>query len=256
MRLDRETANAIEEEILRVVPDAKIYLFGSQVDDTKKGGDIDILVISPEKPSLSDRLKIKTEICKRIGERKIDILFYREGEKDPFFEFIFEKAVEIRRIPDFVSIATMRFNEEKLKELLKESFEELDKSLSYLRVSYERCKSIDFDSLGEDELIELEALSGRFARTCDILTAKVIRTLLFYLREEPKTLIDTANFLEKLGIAKANEILRIKDLRNLVVHEYKEEEIKNVWKEIISAVPTLERVIENLRRFCRKYVEV
>ena len=257
MRLDKETAKVIREEVLKVVPDAKIYLFGSRVDSKSKGGDIDILVVSSKKPSLSGKLKIRAEILKRIGERKIDILFYKEGEKDAFFEFIFENAVEIGEGKLTEDNKIMNVRKKKLEELLKEGFKELEKSLQHLKVSYERCEGIDFDSLGEDELVELEALASRFSRTCDILTSKVFRTFLLYLREEPKTLIDTANFLEKLGVAKAEEILKLRDLRNLVFHEYKkEEEIREIWKDIISAVPLLEEVIENLKNFCRKYIDV
>ena len=52
---------------------AQVYLFGSRVDDAKKGGDIDLLVrsafIGPD-----ERRRIRRSICDVIREQKIDIL--------------------------------------------------------------------------------------------------------------------------------------------------------------------------------------
>lgn len=46
MRLATEEHSAISETIRRTDREAQIYLFGSRVDDTAKGGDIDLLVLS------------------------------------------------------------------------------------------------------------------------------------------------------------------------------------------------------------------
>lgn len=61
---------------------AKVYLFGSRVDDTKRGGDIDLLI---EVPGLVDnRIKKKINIIgrihKKIGEQKIDLIITHKGE--------------------------------------------------------------------------------------------------------------------------------------------------------------------------------
>ena len=42
MRLNEYEKNTILEAGKAVDPDARIYLFGSRIDDKKKGGDIDI----------------------------------------------------------------------------------------------------------------------------------------------------------------------------------------------------------------------
>jgi len=46
MRLTENEISVIKKCILDFDPQAKIYLFGSRVNDLAKGGDIDILVIS------------------------------------------------------------------------------------------------------------------------------------------------------------------------------------------------------------------
>ncbi len=46
VRLTEEEIKMIRKIIKKYDPDAKIILFGSRTDLTKKGGDIDLLVIS------------------------------------------------------------------------------------------------------------------------------------------------------------------------------------------------------------------
>ena len=68
MRLTEFEVDAIKECIYQFDPDAKIILFGSRVDDTKKGGDIDLLVLS-EKITKSERRRIKINLYDRIKEK-------------------------------------------------------------------------------------------------------------------------------------------------------------------------------------------
>lgn len=48
MRLDNQQKIALQEAIKNVP--GPIYLFGSRVDENKKGGDVDLLVFSEESP--------------------------------------------------------------------------------------------------------------------------------------------------------------------------------------------------------------
>lgn len=77
MRLTEFEVDAIKECIYQFDPDAKIILFGSRVDDTKKGGDIDLLVLS-EKITKSERRRIKINLYDKIGEQKIDMIITPE----------------------------------------------------------------------------------------------------------------------------------------------------------------------------------
>jgi len=56
---------------------AKVYLFGSRVDDDRKGGDIDLLIKSDELTLLTFKSKIQflVDLKSRIGDRKIDVVF-------------------------------------------------------------------------------------------------------------------------------------------------------------------------------------
>ena len=93
MRLSEKEISAIKNNILNFDQDAKIYLFGSRVNDNAKGGDIDVLVIS-EKIGFNEKLKIRTGIFKEIEEQKLDLVVKKD------FNDVFVKMIE----PDLQSL--------------------------------------------------------------------------------------------------------------------------------------------------------
>lgn len=57
--------------------DAQVRLFGSRVDDTKRGGDIDLLVSTTHSdvPTLMRaEIALLTKLQMKLGEQKIDVL--------------------------------------------------------------------------------------------------------------------------------------------------------------------------------------
>lgn len=75
------------------LPDVKVLLFGSRTDDTKRGGDIDLLVINPEVVPQATKSLIFLELLKRLGERRIDFLWEREAELSHFAKYVIHQAV-------------------------------------------------------------------------------------------------------------------------------------------------------------------
>jgi predicted nucleotidyltransferase len=93
MRITPAEKKALTEAVWQVDQDARIWLFGSRVDDAKKGGDIDIAILSP-KIHLSERMRIRRNIVDRIGDQKIDIIVSTDGQ-DPFFRLAVETGLRI-----------------------------------------------------------------------------------------------------------------------------------------------------------------
>ena len=55
--------------------DVKVYLFGSRTDDTKRGGDIDLLVrTSEEKKGVLARVRMTAALKRLLGDQKIDVI--------------------------------------------------------------------------------------------------------------------------------------------------------------------------------------
>ncbi len=63
-------------------PEASVWLFGSRVDDTRRGGDIDLyLELPPMDPEAQRKLETRfwVRLQRVLGERKIDIVSHRHG---------------------------------------------------------------------------------------------------------------------------------------------------------------------------------
>lgn len=55
--------------------DAKVYLFGSRVNDKKRGGDIDLYIETGIKKNIVEKkIKMQGKLQEILGERKIDIV--------------------------------------------------------------------------------------------------------------------------------------------------------------------------------------
>ncbi len=79
MRLTANEITAIREEIGRLDPKAEVYLYGSRVDDTARGGDVDLLVIS-ETLGFREVLRLRTRILDRIGWQQLDLVVRRRDQ--------------------------------------------------------------------------------------------------------------------------------------------------------------------------------
>jgi len=95
MRISTEIADFFKAQILGFAPEAKIYLFGSRTDDTKRGGDIDIMILSHEKMILATKRKIRIAFYKQFGEQKIDIVNFRFDEQSNFKDLVLPDAIEL-----------------------------------------------------------------------------------------------------------------------------------------------------------------
>jgi predicted nucleotidyltransferase len=91
MRLSLSEQTAIKTALASIDEQAKVYLFGSRVDNTKKGGDIDLLVIS-DKMDWKQKSAFKTKLWDAIGEQKIDIVIPDESNK-AFVDLIMDDAI-------------------------------------------------------------------------------------------------------------------------------------------------------------------
>ena len=83
VRLSDYEISAIKETAEEVFgKGTKVFLFGSRVDPTKRGGDIDLYIIPRKRDNLFDReLKFKSKLQLKIGERKIDVVISRDPKR-------------------------------------------------------------------------------------------------------------------------------------------------------------------------------
>jgi len=94
MRLSKEEIETIKRSVAYYDANAKVYLFGSRIDNYKKGGDIDLLIIS-EKIDKKILRKIRNDFCDKFGEQKIDIIVDNGTLNNPFAKKIFKDVAII-----------------------------------------------------------------------------------------------------------------------------------------------------------------
>lgn len=82
MRLDKNDINIILSTIEGIFGSVKVYLFGSRLDEQKKGGDIDLFIVSEEKSNLFEKkIKVISKL-ERILHKPIDIVLHKNFERE------------------------------------------------------------------------------------------------------------------------------------------------------------------------------
>jgi predicted nucleotidyltransferase len=78
---------------------AAVWVFGSRVDDTKKGGDIDLLVrpqaVLADQP-FARKIRMLTLLERQLGERKIDIVVEQPLDARPIVAVAHATGVQIQ----------------------------------------------------------------------------------------------------------------------------------------------------------------
>ena len=77
MRLDNKTRRIIKSEVVgRFGVGTDVRLFGSRVDDTQRGGDIDLFVepIQVLENRIREECRLSASLYIKLGGRKVDVL--------------------------------------------------------------------------------------------------------------------------------------------------------------------------------------
>ena len=85
MRLTPDQAQAIRHRIhTHMGQHARIWLFGSRVDDSRRGGDVDLYVEPETVPDLTARLRCKRELADAL-DLNVDLIVQQPGRDLPIY---------------------------------------------------------------------------------------------------------------------------------------------------------------------------
>ena len=79
MRLGETQQKVIHDMAAEVFgPEARVYLFGSRIDDNRRGGDIDLLVEldTPLENRAAAAARFAARLQRRLGDQRIDVLIH------------------------------------------------------------------------------------------------------------------------------------------------------------------------------------
>ena len=141
--------------------------------------------------------------------------------------------------------------------LLEEQLRHMAQAADYLGFSYERSREIIHRTDWTPEQMErLESLASRFARLSDLLTQKIMR-IVDELELTPEgTLLDRIHRAEKRGwVDSAADLVRIRELRNLIAHEDAADKLHELYQAIIVLTPQLLAVIPRVEESAKDLVK-
>jgi predicted nucleotidyltransferase len=246
MRLTTNEVKTIIDSFNKYFKSGNIYLFGSRVDDSKKGGDIDLYIDTADKDNLYEKkLKLILDIKSKIGEQKIDLIISKDKTR------IIEQEVLEKGI---------KLDIEKIKQ--EKVINECDIHLRRLDFASNQLKNIfpldenSYMRLSEEEIQSIDQFLYRFSKLQDTIGEKLIK-IVFSLYEEnieKFTFIDILNRLEKVEILTLKDWKKLRDIRNDLSHKYDDDPeessiiINNIYikKELLKSIYlNLKKIIQN-----------
>ena len=95
MRLTTERVETIRQRIQRHMgPHARIWLFGSRVDDNRRGGDVDLYVEPETPPGLVDRLRCRSALADAL-DLNVDLIVQQPGRDLPIYRLAKQSGVAL-----------------------------------------------------------------------------------------------------------------------------------------------------------------
>lgn len=143
-------------------------------------------------------------------------------------------------------------------EWLGEELAGLQAAAGHLEYSLLRCLPlIGHAEWSPEQLERLESFTSRFARLADLLMQRIFRLIDELELIGPGTLLDSIFRAEKRGWGMTSDIIKIRELRNLIAHEYADEQMARLHTEVAALTPSLLEIVRKVvsygNELLRKY---
>ena len=247
MRLNHYEIESIKKAFQQSFEDGEVYLFGSRLDDNKRGGDIDLYLCPSKKFANEGERKIDFLVLLQtyIGEQKIDAIMATDNNR----------AIEKTALNEGINLHS---NHIKLEKYLNEC----GKHVLRIRKAYSKIRKVlplsstQYQNLSDDEVAAIDQFLFRFSKLQDTLGDKIFRLIISEYREntESLTFIDILNLLEKIGILHdAKTWNKLRSTRNTISHQYDDEpeEMAKALNDIFAHKDDLLRIYDEINRHCQ-----
>jgi len=241
VRLTEFEIRSIIESFNKHFKTGDIYLFGSRVDDTQKGGDIDLYIDTQDRDDLFEKkLQMINDIKLKIGEQKIDLVLSIDKRR----------TVEKEALEKGVNLDMRKLKTQKV-------IKECEKHLQRLRYAKNELKDIfpltqeAYQNLSQEDVQAIDQFIYRFSKLQDTIGEKLIK-IIFSLYEEnieKYTFIDILNRLEKADVLTAQAWKELRNIRNELSHNYEDEPMEStiVLNKVYEKEEVLELIYQNLK---------
>ena len=138
--------------------------------------------------------------------------------------------------------------------LLQEELRGLENAATHLRFSINRTQGLlNQQDWQPEELERLESLASRFARLSDLLMQRVMRLIDDLELTATGTLLDRIHRAEKRGwVDDAIKLVQIRELRNLIGHEYAADKMSEIYAAVAALAPELLAVVPKVTAYAHE----
>jgi predicted nucleotidyltransferase len=249
MRLTQYELISIKKAFKEVFQNGDIYLFGSRIDDDKKGGDIDLYIdlgcVIDIEIIIKKKAQFKLKLYDSIGEQKIDVVISTNKSRN----------IEKVAIKDGIKLNTDNLKIEKY-------FNECNKHIKRIVESYNNIDKIlpmsasSYIALSDDEIKNIDQYLFRFAKLQDTIGDKIFIMIIKDFSEDTSrfTFLDILNKLEKIGILNNKDEWRtLREYRNDISHQYDDE--PKEMAEAINNIFSQKNIIIEIYQKIKEYYE-
>lgn len=133
--------------------------------------------------------------------------------------------------------------------LLQTELANLELAAQHLAYSLERCADFEaWDQPSLEQLERLESMASRFARLSDLLIQRIFRLIDELELNGQSTVLDRIYRAEKRGWAQAEQLIKIRELRNVIAHEYAAEAMAEIYAAIIKLSASLLQAVAQTKK--------
>jgi predicted nucleotidyltransferase len=251
MRLSAKQQQTILKTIDTFADNAKVFVFGSRIDDSARGGDVDLIVETAKALPSELQFQIKYQL-EEILFLPFDILFVNKEEAlTTFQKLAFCDAVELDM--EHIKLETA-------KQQLKDFLVAIDRTIYFLNGSTtkldfplavewvtERKEDIDFFET-------LSAINERYSKLQDIL-AQAMRHGSILIGKDNINFLKVLVFYEKVGVIESMQKWQnYRIMRNEIAHDYSTDytEITNHFNKLALLIPLIIADAQRFIKFCNK----
>ena len=243
MRLTSKEVEAINDTFKEVFATGQIFLFGSRVDDTKRGGDIDLYIVTQVIKDLSQKkIDFLVKLKDKIGNQKIDIIISKDKNRP-----IEQQALKEGVILDNKTLKIQKYIHECQKHKLR-----IEKSSAKVKEIFPLSAS-KYEKLNDDEVEAIDQYLFRFAKLQDTLGQKLFKMVASEYVEDITLMpfLDILNLLEKVEILEVANWKRLRDIRNNISHQYDDDpqEMAEALNGVLAYRDELLGIFEKIEKF-------
>jgi len=130
------------------------------------------------------------------------------------------------------------------------------RAAGWVKHSFAKCSPIVAGRpLTDQQFDDFEALTSRFARLADIVIQKLFRGIDRALLEQPGSLVDAIHRAEKRELCDARKMREIRELRNVIAHEYSTDDLQDLFQQVYQLTDDLIEIFERTEEFVRNKCE-